>query len=252
MAKRARRWKPIGQWLKHARKQAGLTLGNLSRRTGVSTSSLARFESGRAEPAFGDVCVIAQQLGWPILYFATGHQRTGDDPRAVAAHLRFFGLRDIRLAEPVLLGEVRAFEQLLADIVSRPIDPRVLEALPALLLRNRFEPSQLISAAQSLGSLRRVGWLANVAAHISTGLPLGAAQPDTQRRLSTLEQTASEKLRERKPATIDYVSARLSTSAAARGRLWKTSPPLTRRWRIACDIQLREFAKRAESILSGG
>jgi transcriptional regulator with XRE-family HTH domain len=250
MARRRKKWKPIGQWLKNARKEAGWTLEDLAKRTGVSKSSLARFESNRAEPGFGDVCIIAQHLGCPLLYIASGHRQTGDDPPTLATHLRFWGLRDIRLAEPVLLGEVRAFEELFVDVVSRPVDPRLLGGLPALLLRNRFEPSQLISPAESLGSLRRVGWLANIATHISARFPAGTSQPDARRRLSALERAASQSFGEQEPA-IDYLSAELSTSASARDRLWKASPPLTRRWRIACDIQLAHFAERAESILDG-
>ena len=87
MARRSRKWQPIGKWLRNARKSAGLSVSTLSSRTGVSISSLTRFESDRAIPSFGDVCAIAQELGWPLLYFATGLERTGDDTRALAAQL---------------------------------------------------------------------------------------------------------------------------------------------------------------------
>jgi transcriptional regulator with XRE-family HTH domain len=192
MARRIKKWPKIGHWLKSARKDAGLTLQDLANRTGVSTSSLARFEADRATPAFGDICVIAQQLGWPLLYFATGQERTGDDTRTAVTHLRFWGLGDIRLPEPALLGEARPFEEVIADVVSRPVNQRVLAALPALLLRNRFEPTRLISDAQALGSLRRIGWLADVAEHVSRELPPAASQPDTRRRLSSVEQAAAK------------------------------------------------------------
>ena len=117
--------------------------------------SLSRFESGRAQPSFGDVCVIAQDLGWPLLYFATGRERRADDTRALAIELHFWGLRDIRLGKRVLLREVRAFEESLADAVAGFVDARVLEALPALLLRNRFEPQELIVQRTGYGGCGR-------------------------------------------------------------------------------------------------
>lgn len=250
MARRTRKWQPIGRWLKAARKESGFTLGDLAARTSISTSSLARFESDRAVPSFGDVCAIAQQLGWPLLYFATGQERTGDDIRATVARLQFWGLRDIRTAEPVLFGEIDPFEEVVAEVVSRPVNERVLAALPALLLRNRFEPAHLVSAAHGFESLKRVGWLADVAKHVSERLPPRASQPDTQRRLTAVEKAAAKDLRARAPETFDCVGLDPSASKAARERVWKASPPLARRWRIACELRLEEFVERAQSILA--
>jgi hypothetical protein len=36
-----------------------------------------------------------------------------------------------------------------------------------------------------------------------------------------------------------------------RDRVWNDSPPIARRWKIACDISLDQFLKLAESILGG-
>jgi hypothetical protein len=207
------------------------------------------FEADRATPAFDDICIIAQQLGWPLLYFATGQERSADDPRTAVAHLRAWGLSDLRVSEPVLLGELRPFEEIIPDVVSRPVDQRVLAALPALLLRNRFEPTRLIAAAQALGSLRRLGWIADVARHVSRRLPPSALQPDYQRRLSAIEAAAAKEFRTSDVTDRDYLAPDLSTSKSARDRLWKESPPMTRRWRIACDIRLDEFVERARSLL---
>jgi hypothetical protein len=166
------------------------------------------------------------------------------------AHLRFWGLGDIRLPEPALLGEARPFEEVIADVVSRPVDQRVLAALPALLWRNRFEPARLISEAQALGTLGRIGWLADVAEHVSQQLPPAASQPDTRRRLSSVEQAAAKELRASAPPEYDYLGPDSSASKAARDSVWKASQPLARRWRIASDIRLDEFVERAKSILA--
>jgi len=251
MARRTKNWVPVGKWLRTARKRAGLSLQLLAKRTGVSLSALARFESDRAVPSFGDVCAIAQELGWPLLYFATGLERTGDDVRAVAAQLRYWGLRDVRLAEPVLFGELRPFEELLPEVgAAGAVNLRLLDALPALLLCNRFDSGELISHAESRGSLRRVGWIADVASRISELLPRSYSLPETRRRLRDVITAADRQLETN--AEIDYLgSVRRASSPKDRERLWKTTPPLTRRWRIACDISLEQFVERAKSVLEG-
>ncbi len=226
-------------------------MSTLSSRTGISVSSLARFESDRAVPSFDDVCVIAKELGWPLLYFATGLERTGEDTRALAAQLRFWGLRDVHAAEAVLLGEVRPLEETLAVVTAGSVNPRVLDVLPALLLRNRFEPAELISHAQSRGTLRRLGWLADVATHVSERLAPGYSEPDAKRKLDTVNKAAQARRGSRSDLDeIDYLGT-ASASREARDRVWKSSPPLTRRWKIACDVKLEAFIERARSLVEG-
>ncbi len=246
MARRTRKWQAIGQWLKTGRKDAGFTLFELASRTGISTSALARFESDRAVPSFDDVCVIARQLDRPLLYFAMGRERTGDDTRSLAAQLRFWGLRDVRLAEPVLFGEAIAFEELIAKVVARIVAPRIVEALPALLLKNKFEADELIMNAKANGNLRCLGWLSDVALNISEKLPLEYIRPDSRRRLQTVVAAAWAR---HVPDEIDYVAE--PTSELLRQRVWEDSPPVARRWRIGCAITLTQYLNRARSILAG-
>jgi transcriptional regulator with XRE-family HTH domain len=239
MARWTRRWPPVGRWLRTARKSAGLSLSELASRTGVSLPSLARFESDRAIPSFGDVCIIAQQPGWPLLYFATGLERSGDDIRATVAQLRFWGLRDVHAAETVLLGEVSPFEELLASVTRGSVNLRLLDGLPALLLRNRFDPAEVISHGESTGSLRRLGWLADVAVYVSERLPPRCSQPDAKRKLDAIKRAAENQLAGPTDRDeIDYLGVvSVSSSSQARDRLWKSSPPLTRCLRN----QAREF-----------
>ncbi|MGH9318784.1 MAG: helix-turn-helix domain-containing protein [Vicinamibacteria bacterium] len=253
MARRIRKWQPIGKWLRTARQTAGLSLAALSSRTGVSVSSLVRFESDRSVPSFADVCVIAQHLGWPLLYFAAGAERRGDDIRAVVAQLRFWGLRDVHAAETLLLGEVRPFEELLAGVTAGKVNLRILEALPALLLKNRFEPAELISKGESRGTLSRLGWIADIASYVSERLPPSHSQPDSKRRLDAIKKAAEDRLLSATELDrIDYLGVLSpSSSPESRERLWKSSPPLTRRWKIACDIKLDAFVERARSLLGG-
>ena len=229
-----------------------MTLTELGRLTRVSSSALGRFESDRAVPSFDDVCLIAQQLGWPLLYFATGRERTGNDRLALAAQLYYWGLRDVSLAERVLIGEVRPFEGLIAEVVSGAPNPRVLEAIPGLLLRNTFEASELVSCAVRYGSLRRLAWLADVAEKISEEVPREYLQPDALRWLHAVQAAATGAKDKLARDEIDYVfppSAQRPAQTKLRERAWALSPPLTKRWGIACDIPLRQFLSRALTVL---
>ena len=246
MARRTKKWRPIGLRLKQARNDAGLTLSELANLTGISVASLSRFESDRAAPGFGDICVIAQQLGWPLLHFATGRKRKGNDTSALATELHYWGLRDLQIAERILLGEVRIFEELFADTLARVIDPRVLEALPALLLRNPFETQELAVQSTAYASIRRVGWLSEVAEEIAQKLPRDSFHPEAGRRLHVIQSAAWE---QPPPTEPDYIGP--LTSQEFRDRVWNDSPPIARRWYIACDIPLDQFLTRAESVLGG-
>lgn len=237
--------KAIGRWIKTARLEAGLTQEQLASRTGISIPSLSRFETDRAQPAFSDICTVAIALGSPLLYFATGRERHGDDTNAIVTELRFWGLRDLLVAEPVLLGEVRPFEELFAAVLPGAVDPRVLEGLPALLLQNAFDPERLLRFARASGFVRRAGWLSDIADEISRRLPPESIHPDAHGRLDRVTNTA---WREAPPETPDY-PGRLS-SDSLHERVWAASPPLTRRWKIACDITLDEFESRARSLLT--
>lgn len=245
MTKRKRRWRSVGQWLRTARKDAGLTFAELERLTGISSSSLVRFESNRAVPNFGDVCLIAQQLSWPLVYFATGRDRTGHDPVALAVQLHYWGLRDLSLPGRVLFGEIRPFEDLVAEIVTADPSPRVLEAIPGLLLRNKFEVAELLASGHRYRGIRRLGWLADVAQTISRRIPHEYVHPDAPRQLRAV---LADTEKEPSPEQIDYVFAGAPSSASGQ-RAWSASPSLTKRWRIACDITLRQFQERAISIL---
>ena len=158
----------------------------------------------------------------------------------------------MRLAEPTLIGEARPFEELIAEVAAVSVNHRLLDALPALLLRNRFEPAELVSNAESRGSLKRLGWLADVAAKVSERLPPTYSQPDARRKLEAVRTAAERQLEVTKKGEIDYLGQVTSASSrAGKERVWHASPPLTRRWKIACDITLEQFVERARALLEG-
>ncbi len=56
----------IGHFCKTSRKAAGLTLADLSARTGIPVRSLARIEAGSPEAPVGRVLLLLQSLGYGL------------------------------------------------------------------------------------------------------------------------------------------------------------------------------------------
>ena len=124
--------------------------------------------------------------------------------------------------------------------------------IPGLLLKNTSEASELISYAVRHRSLRRLGWLADVAEKISEEVPREYLQPDALRWLHAVQAAATGAKDKLARDEINYVfppSAQRPAQAKLRERAWALSPPLTKRWGIACDITLRQFLSRALTVL---
>lgn len=58
--------KTLGQFCKTERKAAGLTLADLSARTGIPVRSLVRIEAGAPEAPIGRVLLVLQSLGYGL------------------------------------------------------------------------------------------------------------------------------------------------------------------------------------------
>ncbi len=57
----------IGRQLRHRRKAAGLTLDEVSERSGLAPSQLSQFENGRREPRLSQLTTLAQVLDVPLV-----------------------------------------------------------------------------------------------------------------------------------------------------------------------------------------
>ena len=238
-----RKHEPIGPRLRTARNDAGLTLKDAADLTGISAASLSRFETNRSQPSFGDICLLAEKFGWPLLYFATGRLRTGTDGRALAAQLFHWGLRDLSISGRPVLGEVRAFEDVVPESVRDRAAVRLIEAVPALLLRNDFAAPELVASAKRYGTLQRVGWLSEVAEIISRKLEVRWIHPDAAANVHAAWRTAWTEVRQgagREEVVEPVIFA---------DRTPGDSPAVSRRWRIALDLSLDDFLTRARTIL---
>ena len=233
----------IGPRLRTARRDAGLTLKEAADLTGISAASLSRFETGGSQPSFGDICLLAEKLGWPLLYFATGRLRSGTDGRALAAQLFHWGLRDLSVSGRPILGEVRAFEDVVPESVRDGAAVRLIEAVPALLLRSDFAAPELVASAKRYGTLRRVGWLSEVAELVSRKLEIRWIHPDAAANVHAAWRTAWAELSQ------DAGREEVVEPVIFAHRTPADSPAVSRRWGIALDLSLDDFLRRARTIL---
>lgn len=230
----------VGARLRLARKDAGSTLARVAKATGVGVSSLSKFENDLSTPSFGDVARLAQFYGWPLIFFATGRLKTGDDPRDLAAHLYYWGLRDLEIhSGRPLIGEARSFELLAAEASDAP-EVRIVEALPGLLLRNDFNDSELLSSARRHGTLKEVGWLSQIADIISRQLDINLIRPGASRRLNRTWTAARQELTHGRTEAASSQLHELAAPAAQK---------LAQRWGVERRVTLDEFKARAISIL---
>jgi transcriptional regulator with XRE-family HTH domain len=247
----------FGRRLRTARLRAGVTLSTLAARSGVSLSSLSRFEAGGSHPGFADGCAIAKALGTPLLFLADGRDRTGSDPRDLIGHLAFWGLNDVPPGEATLIGESRPLEDLIV-VVLLIGPPRVLESIPALLLKNDFSAPELEGQATGAGVLHRLGWLAEIAEWIASQLPVSRIHPSTFSKVRAVRRAAWNRRQldfaklskaARWPEGWDLAESTTGPPDSDGSRRLATISPIAKKWRIAYPTPQEAFLERARDIL---
>src|SRR5437870_1944371 len=123
--------------LRQVRLRLGLTQGELAARCGSTQSDLSRLEAGKRSPSLAEAVALARVLDLPLQWFLTGQVRCGTELGDLAAELRSLGAVDLLVPETRVPGAFRPPEEILAYVIrgERP-DPRVTEALPAVLAWN--------------------------------------------------------------------------------------------------------------------
>ena len=248
----------FGVHLRSARLRAKITLSVLSARSGVSLASLSRYESGISHPGLADACGIAKALGAPLLLLADGRDRTGSDPRDLMGHLAYWGLNDVAPGESTLIGEARPFEVLIAASLGDAGTPRILEGIPALLLKNDFSAPELEAQATGASVLHRLGWLAEVAEWIAGQISVSRVHPSAFANVRRVRQAAWRRRQQdfdklskvaRWPEGWDLVGS--TTNSPERGSKQPTDiSPIARKWKIAYATPQEGFLARARDILA--
>ena len=187
-------------------------------------------------PSLAQTLDLARALDVPLQRLLTGTDRPGSGPAGLATELRGLGASDLWVDGAIVPGAARRPEEVLALAVSGSApDPRIVEALPALLAWNRPRPTLLRAFGATTGTTRRLAWLAEVALAIDRrwGFPGGCERSPLER---FLERTG--------PPRSDGPADDLGQPGTAPRR-----SPIWKRWGIAYGGSLEDFRDRAEKLV---
>lgn len=237
-----RDWPPqsgeIGARLATARLRRGWSQAELAARCALSQAQISYFELGRRRPSLDQLLRIAGALGVPLQRLITGADRPGAGLRDIAIELRNLGLVDLWVESPIVPGAFRRPEEVVARAVSgREPDPRVIEAIPALLAWNRINSILLRAHGRTAGPrvARRLAWLADISLAIDRrgGFPGGCRRDQLVRFTRGIPLPP--------PESDDWDDL---------GRPMPTAPtsPIWKRWRINYDADLTQFEQRARRL----
>jgi transcriptional regulator with XRE-family HTH domain len=228
----------LGSYLTAARLQRGLSQAELAARCGLSQVQISYFELGRRRPTLDQLVRIARSLDTSIEKLIAGSDRPGEGLRDIAIELRHLGLVDLWVEDPVVPGAFRRAEEVIARAVSGPEpDPRILEAIPAVLAWNRINPVLLRAYGLTTRPrvTRRLAWLADIALAIDRrgGFPGGCRKGPLARFTQMVPVP--------RPGSDDWDSL---------GRPMEDTPtsPIWKRWRINYDADLTRFEQRARHL----
>jgi putative transcriptional regulator len=225
----------IAKRLVQARTERGWTQAQLAQRAGVLRPQVTYFETGARTPDLDHLLRLARALELPVQRFLSGTNRPGYTWEELAFELKALGLIDLWVTAPRVPGAFHRPEDVIATLVGAPVvEPRVLEALPAVLAWNKWHAPLLYGYALWLGdaTVRRLAWLGDVTLAIdrSAGFPGGCPG---RRDLETFLNLV------RPPAGIgEWDGFGHPVPAAPRSPVW-------RRWRVGYPAALNTFRQRA-------
>jgi len=167
-----------------------------------------------------------------------GADRPGTELRNIAIELRHLGIIDLWVKDAAVPGAFRRPEELVVLVVApAEPEPRILEAVPALLAWNEVDPILLRAYGLANGrrTARRLAWLADIALTIDKrrGFPGGCRKEPLIRFTRIIRFPSSV----RDPWDgLGHPMAMLPKS------------PVWKRWRINYDANLDEFEERAQLL----
>jgi transcriptional regulator with XRE-family HTH domain len=207
----------------------------------MSQAQISRIEQGGLLPTLPQLLRLARALSMPLQRFLNGATVPGVELVDLALELQSLGVVDLLVPSAMVPGSFRPTEQVIALAVSgNQPEPRIIEALSAVLAWNRWSPTLLraYSCGQDLRAGIRLAWLADVALtiHRNEGFPGGCSgRRELERYVRWWSKHPTQPAREDdlgRPARSDEL------------------PPVWRRWKITYDAPLSAFAERARHLQS--
>jgi transcriptional regulator with XRE-family HTH domain len=233
--------KYLGKWLQKARLQQRISQKALALRAGLSQPRISGIEKGEMLPTLPQLIRLAKALVVPLQWFLSGTEFPGTEISDLALQLQRLKIVDLFVPESLVPGAFRPTEEVLALAVrgNQP-NPRIIEALPAVLAWNRWSPSRLreYSRPRTSKVSIRLAWLADIALtiHRTVGFPGGCPQ------FQKLESFVGSLSRATSLSLADDGLGRPSEAGAL--------PAVSKRWRIGYDAPLASFIERAVHLNS--
>ena len=230
----------LGSHLSRARLEQGLSQAELAARCELSQTQISYFELGRRRPTLDQLVRIAKALDYSIDGLIVGANRPGNELRHMAVELRFLGMADLWVKDAVVPGAFRRAEELIALAVGgEGPDPRIVEAIPAVLAWNEIDPILLraFGLAARPRTTRRLAWLADIALAIDRrgGFPGGCRKRRLERFARIIPAAAAG------PDAWDSLGRPMAKRPAS---------PIWKRWRINYDADLDQFEQRPGTSMS--
>ena len=184
---------------------------------------------------------LAHAVLMPLQWFLRGALLPGLELTSIALQLQWLGIVDLFVPDAKVPGAFLPTEQVLVAAVSgKQPDPRIIEAIPAVLAWNRWSPTLLRAYSRPRGSQAhvRLVWLADMALTIqrTTGFPGGCPAQ------KHLEVFVTDFSRQAKPSLRNDDLGRPGEATSL--------PPVSKRWKISYAAPLSTFLSRAKLLAS--
>jgi transcriptional regulator with XRE-family HTH domain len=227
----------LGENLAKARAQQGLSQAAVAARSQLDQARISYFEQGKRVPTLDQLLRLAQALDRPLQWFLTGTDRPGTALKDIIIELRRLGMVDLLVADSRVPGASRPPEEAVSlSLAGASPEPRVVEAIPAVLAWNQWNPALLKAYARSAGrrTLYRLAWLADITLLLDRvhGFPGGCPGNESLTRFLR---------RVKRPTTKGWDDLGHPLFEPPTLLIWK-------RWRINYAMNLDEFRSRAEQL----
>jgi transcriptional regulator with XRE-family HTH domain len=229
----------LGLHLALARARRGLSQSELAKRCGLAQAQISYFELGRRLPTLNQILRLAKALDVSLQRLLSGADRPGDAPRDITVELRRLGIGDLWVADASVPGAFRRPEEVIAMAVSgHEPDPRIVEAIPAVLAWNELKPALLRAYGITTRTTFRLAWLADIALTIERqkGFPGGCRKEPLERFLK-----AAYPLHKRRPEGEAWDGLGRPMSGVPLSPVWK-------RWKINYAATIDQFEERARDL----
>lgn len=225
----------LGQNLAAVRALRGLSQQELASLCRLSQVQISYLETGKRWPTLPQLTKLVEVLEIPFEGLLADRDRSDIDLEDIALELRNLGIVDLRVSNARVPGAFHPAEQVLSlALAGDEPEPRIVEAIPAVLAWNVWNPYLL--RAYGLTYDRRVSarlaWLADVALTIDKGEGFPGGIVD-KRKLSRFVKWV------KRPQLPDSLGRPAGDSPL---------PPVWKRWNITYTGDLASFRQRGNYL----